>query len=82
MQFGPCLDQTPLSLREFPGDHIHRVEGEDTHIILVPRMEMGLVMRRSSFGKHSDDNPEKPAEFRHRTILARHPGPAICIAAQ
>jgi hypothetical protein len=38
-----------------------------------------LVMRRSGFSKHTDNDPEKPAEFRRSFIL--HRGARSCRSA-
>jgi hypothetical protein len=34
-------------------------------------VKVSSVMRRSRFSKHANNNPEKPAEFRHSSILHR-----------
>src|SRR2546427_2938939 len=39
-------------------------------MLLIVRMEVRQVMRCFSLGEHSNDNPKKPAQFRHSSILA------------
>lgn len=41
-------------------------------------MEVSHVMRRSRFGKHANNNPEKPAELRHSFILHRGASRRFC----
>src|SRR2546422_10523706 len=45
-------------------------------MLLIVRMEVRKVMRCFSLGEHSNDNPKKPAQFRHSSILA-HSGNGV-----
>ena len=72
MQFRPCLDQAPLFLRKGAGDQVHRANRKNGGGVLKISMEMRNVVRRARFGKHSDDNAKKAAEFRHQLNRPLH----------
>jgi len=74
MQFGPCLNQAPLFLRQRSGNHFHRAHREDGSFALIIRMEMNVMVRRARFGKHADDDTKKATDFRHRVQSYPPPG--------
>lgn len=47
-----------------------RVYAVNCDILLIIGIEVRLVVWGASLGEHSDDNPKKPTQFRHRPILA------------
>jgi hypothetical protein len=48
---------------------VQRVNAKDRDIVLVVGVKVSSMMRRPGFGKHAYDDSEKPAQFRHKTIL-------------
>jgi len=70
MQLGPCLNKSPLFLRERSGNQIHRADGEDCCLVLEIRVEMGKVVGRAGLGEHPDYDSEEAAQFRHETMVA------------
>jgi hypothetical protein len=61
---------TAVGASEFSADQIDGIEAEDRHIVLVIRMEVRQMVRRTDFHVHTDDNSKKAAEFWHRVILS------------
>jgi hypothetical protein len=68
MQLGPCLDESPLSLREGSRDELKWVDPEHRDPILVVRMEVGCQVRSTSLCKHPDDDPEEARDLGHPSI--------------
>src|ERR1700691_2235222 len=68
MQLRPRFHQPPLPPRQETGDQFHRVETEDGHILLIIGVEMWHVMRCARLSKHANNDPEKPADFRHALL--------------
>src|SRR5690242_16396067 len=71
MQFSPSLDEASLTFRQSAPDQFHRIDGEDSDFALVVSMKMSQMVRRSWFREHADDDPKKPAKFRHTSILTK-----------
>ena len=71
MQFSPGFHQSSLPLWKFARDQFDRIDTENSHVVLIPRVKMRDVMWRPGFGEHADHNSKKPAEFRHKAILSR-----------
>ena len=68
MQLSPRFHQPSMPSRQETGDQFDRVKTENPHVVLVVRMKMWHMMRRSQFGKHANYNSEKPADFRQRIL--------------
>jgi hypothetical protein len=68
MQFGPCLDESPLSLREGSRDELKWVDPEHRDPISVVRMEVGCQVRSTRLCKHPDDDPEEARDLGHPSI--------------
>ena len=69
MKFHPGFYKPLLTLRQSSADHFERFDAVDRHLVLVVGMEMRQVVGRLRFGEHADDDPKKPAQFRHDAIL-------------
>jgi hypothetical protein len=68
MQLRPRFYQPPLPPRQETGNQFDRVETEDRHIFLIVGVEMWHVMRCARLRKHANNDPEKPADFRHTPL--------------
>jgi len=66
VQFSPGFYQSPLPLWKPARDQFDRIDAENSHVVLIPGVKMSDMMRRARFGEHADNDPEKPAEFRHK----------------
>ena len=76
MEFCPSFHQALLPPRQTPSNQFERVYAVNSDMLLIVRMEVRQVMRCFSLGEHSNDNPKKPAQFRHSSILA-HSGNGV-----
>jgi hypothetical protein len=59
MQLSPGLHESSLPGGQPAADHLHGVNPNDSHLILVVGMEMRSVVRRTRFGIHPDDDAKK-----------------------
>ena len=62
VDLGPCLDEALLRSWESAVEQVNRLDRKDRGGILIARVEMRPLVRRSWFGEHPDDNPEEPGE--------------------
>ncbi len=69
MQFGPSFHKALLALGESPSDQFQRVDAVDGHIPMIIGVEVRQVMGCLGLCEHSNDDSEKPAQFRHLAIL-------------
>src|ERR1039458_3800263 len=70
MQFRPSLDHPLLPLGQRPANKFNRFNSIERRRFLIISVEMGVVMVRPQFNIHSNDNPEKAAQFRHGITLS------------
>ena len=71
VQFGPCLYQASLYLRQAARDKFDRAQSKNANLILVVRMKMRKVMWTAGFREHANDDAKESAQFGHDVIL--HP---------
>lgn len=69
MQFGPCLDEPLLALRERTRYQFHRLDPVHGDMLLIIGMKVRCVMPSVNFDIHANDDPKESAEFRHALIL-------------
>jgi hypothetical protein len=69
MKLSPCFHKPQLLSPQVPCDQLNRIYGEDADLVLTVGVEVRSMMWRSGFGKHADNDSEKPAQLRHTTIL-------------
>jgi len=65
MQLGPSFHQPSLARGQRSGDHIHRLNSDNRHLILPVGVEVRYVVLPARLGEHADYDSEKAAEFRH-----------------
>ena len=65
MKLSPCLDESPLFLRECSRNEFNGVDPDHRDPILVVRMEMRCLVRNTGFCKHPDDDPEEARDLGH-----------------
>ena len=65
MQFGPSFDKALLTLGKTPSDQLQRLHAVNGDMLLIVRVEVREMMWCVSLREHSNDNPEKPAQFWH-----------------
>ncbi len=70
MEFGPSFHEALLTPGQTPPDQFERGYAVNCDPLLIIGMEVWLVVGDSSLREHSNDNPKKPTQFRHRPILA------------
>ncbi len=51
--------------RERPGHEFNPVDRDDPNRVLVLGVEVWSMMRARRLGKHPNDDPEEPSQFRH-----------------
>ena len=73
MQFRPCLHHALLAPGQPARNQLDRINAAHDNIILIIGVKMRRVMLDTSFQIHSDDNPEKAAQFRHGESLSHWP---------
>ena len=65
MKLGPSLHQPLLRTWDLASDQFERVETENSHMLLVIRVEVRRMMSSACLHKHADDDPKKPADLGH-----------------
>jgi hypothetical protein len=70
MQFRPGFDHSLLPLWQCAGNKLNRFNSIYRRRFLIIGVEMGGSMVRPQFNIHSNDNPEKAAQFRHGMMLS------------
>lgn len=71
VNLSPSLHKAELPLGEVTAENLDRVDGKDRGHFVIVRMKVRAVMRGGRFGKHTNDDPEKPANLGHGLRLRR-----------
>lgn len=66
MQLCPGFHQAPLPVRQVTSQLLNRVDPKNRHVVLVIGMKVWLVMWRTRFGIHADDNAKESGELRQK----------------
>jgi hypothetical protein len=70
VDFCPGLNETSLGNGKFSALTLDRVYSKYCRVLLIVGVKVGSIVLSAGFNKHSDDDPEKPREFRHARTLA------------
>lgn len=70
VKLGPRFHESLLSSRQGACEGFDRIKSEDSHIVLIIRVEVRKVVRPSCFCEHPDNDPEEPRNLWHHKILA------------
>ena len=65
MQLRPGFDESVLTTRQSPCDQFNSIHSVNGHFILIIGVEMRPMVLCSRFGKHANNDSEKPRNFRH-----------------
>lgn len=80
MEFGPSFHEALLTPGQTPSNEFERVHAVNCDLLLIIGMEVRFVVWGAMLGEHSDDNPKKPTQFRHRPILAHSANGGVAAA--
>ncbi len=72
MQLSPGFHQSSLPPGKFTGHEFDGVQTEYRHIVLVVGVQVRQVVRPPDLDKHTDDDTEESAQFRHATPPLYH----------
>jgi hypothetical protein len=70
VQLGPCLDESPLTPWQIPGDQLNRIDTKNPCMILIVRMEVRRMVRSPDLHEHADYDSKEPADLWHVRILS------------
>ncbi len=65
MQLRPGFDESLLTAWQSPCDQFNGIHSVNGHFILIIGVKMRPMVLCSRFGKHANDDSEKPRNFRH-----------------
>jgi hypothetical protein len=65
VQFRPRFDEPTLTARQRACNQFDSINRDDAHVLLVIRVEMRPMMRRTRLRKHPNDDAVESRNFRH-----------------
>lgn len=65
MHFGPGFNQTPLAPEKGTRHHLDRINAENPDVLLMVSVKVRDVMLCADLCKHTNNDSEEPAYFRH-----------------
>src|SRR3954468_13155532 len=71
VQLRPCLDESSLALRQFPGDQTDGRDANDCNRALIVGVKMGAMVLPARLREHPHDNAVKTREFWHAESTRR-----------
>ena len=71
VDFRPSLDEALLRPRKAAANALDRIQSERGQGVLIERVKMRPMVRRTDLHEHSNDDSEEPRQFRHGDTLHR-----------
>ncbi len=70
MQFRPCFDQPALPSGQASRKQLHGIDRENSDVVLIVRVKVWRMVRRSNLHEHANDDAEEPTDLWHSRILS------------